>query len=92
MAPEYAMFGKFSIKSDIFSFGVLIIEIITGQKVNGILHDQNTEDLLLEDLLSFVSPYLSLLFLPCQRKIYALKYYYMLLSILSRNVISDLCN
>ncbi|XP_058754093.1 cysteine-rich receptor-like protein kinase 29 [Vicia villosa] len=54
MAPEYAMFGKFSIKSDVFSFGVLIIEIITGQKVTGILHEQSTEDLLMEDLLSFV--------------------------------------
>ncbi|KAB1203472.1 Cysteine-rich receptor-like protein kinase 8 [Morella rubra] len=27
MAPEYAMFGQFSIKSDVFSFGVLILKI-----------------------------------------------------------------
>jgi serine/threonine protein kinase len=32
MAPEYAMFGQFSIKSDVFSFGVLVLEIISGQK------------------------------------------------------------
>ncbi|GLT64216.1 hypothetical protein SLA2020_367230 [Shorea laevis] len=33
MAPEYAMFGQFSIKSDVFSFGVLILEIVSGQKI-----------------------------------------------------------
>ncbi|XP_058754074.1 cysteine-rich receptor-like protein kinase 10 [Vicia villosa] len=46
MAPEYAMFGQFSIKSDVFSFGVLIIDIISGLKVCGILHEQSMEDLL----------------------------------------------
>ncbi|XP_020977298.1 cysteine-rich receptor-like protein kinase 25 isoform X2 [Arachis ipaensis] len=32
MSPEYAMQGKFFEKSDIFSFGVMILEIITGKK------------------------------------------------------------
>ncbi|XP_040862032.1 cysteine-rich receptor-like protein kinase 25 isoform X5 [Glycine max] len=32
MSPEYAIFGQFSEKSDVFSFGVMIIEIITGRK------------------------------------------------------------
>jgi len=32
MSPEYAMFGQFSEKSDIFSFGVMILEIVTGKK------------------------------------------------------------
>ncbi|XP_077221010.1 uncharacterized protein LOC143854785 [Tasmannia lanceolata] len=32
MAPEYAMHGQFSVKSDVFSFGILLLEIITGQK------------------------------------------------------------
>ncbi|XLR34528.1 hypothetical protein S83_062428 [Arachis hypogaea] len=32
MAPEYAIYGLFSIKSDIFSFGVLILEIVSGRK------------------------------------------------------------
>ncbi|KAJ4975583.1 hypothetical protein NE237_000689 [Protea cynaroides] len=34
MSPEYAMRGLFSIKSDIFSFGVLLLEIISGKKNN----------------------------------------------------------
>ncbi|KAI3899537.1 hypothetical protein MKW92_022761 [Papaver armeniacum] len=34
MAPEYAMHGKFSAKSDVFSFGVLILEILCGKRSN----------------------------------------------------------
>ncbi|KAH7660841.1 Non-specific serine/threonine protein kinase protein [Dioscorea alata] len=32
MALEYALDGVFSVKSDVFSFGVLILEIISGQR------------------------------------------------------------
>uniref|UniRef100_J3MLN0 Uncharacterized protein n=1 Tax=Oryza brachyantha TaxID=4533 RepID=J3MLN0_ORYBR len=32
MSPEYAMHGKYSIKSDVFSFGVLVLEIVTGRR------------------------------------------------------------
>lgn len=35
MAPEYAMEGLYSIKSDVFSFGVLVIEMITGRRNAG---------------------------------------------------------
>ncbi|XP_052201096.1 receptor-like serine/threonine-protein kinase SD1-8 isoform X2 [Diospyros lotus] len=35
MSPEYAMDGLFSIKSDVFSFGVLVLEIVTGKKNRG---------------------------------------------------------
>ncbi|KAF9616862.1 hypothetical protein IFM89_032712 [Coptis chinensis] len=42
MSPEYAMHGQFSVKSDVFSFGVLVLEIISGQKNNS----ERVEDLL----------------------------------------------
>lgn len=32
MPPEYAKFGKISTKIDVFSFGVLLLEIISGRK------------------------------------------------------------
>ncbi|KAF7119617.1 hypothetical protein RHSIM_Rhsim13G0159300 [Rhododendron simsii] len=32
MSPEYLMHGKFSAKSDVFSFGVLVLEIISGKR------------------------------------------------------------
>ncbi|EPS70219.1 hypothetical protein M569_04543, partial [Genlisea aurea] len=35
MSPEYAMDGIFSVKSDVFSFGVLVLEIVTGTKNRG---------------------------------------------------------
>ncbi|KAF3958640.1 hypothetical protein CMV_016469 [Castanea mollissima] len=32
MSPEYAVFGKFSTKSDVFSLGVILLEIVSGKK------------------------------------------------------------
>ncbi|RDX87684.1 Cysteine-rich receptor-like protein kinase 29, partial [Mucuna pruriens] len=46
MAPEYAMHGQFSVKSDVFSFGVLVLEIVSGQKNIGTRRGENVEDLL----------------------------------------------
>ncbi|XP_077245927.1 uncharacterized protein LOC143885615 [Tasmannia lanceolata] len=37
MSPEYAYDGLFSVKSDVFSFGVILLEIISGEK-NASLH------------------------------------------------------
>lgn len=50
MAPEYAMDGIYSEKSDVFSFGVVILEIITGQKNRGF-----TSSDLDTNILSYVS-------------------------------------
>ncbi|KAL3742073.1 hypothetical protein ACJRO7_017538 [Eucalyptus globulus] len=46
MAPEYAMHGLFSVKTDVFSFGVLLLEIISGQKSCRFCNGDTTEDLL----------------------------------------------
>ncbi|TKW06782.1 hypothetical protein SEVIR_7G263200v4 [Setaria viridis] len=34
MSPEYAMQGTFSVKSDTYSFGVLMLEIVSGLKIS----------------------------------------------------------
>ena len=46
MALKYAMFGQFSIKSDVFSFGVLILEIVSGQKIISFRNGKNVKYLL----------------------------------------------
>lgn len=46
MAPEYAMEGLFSVKSDVFSFGVLLLEMISGRKNNGFHLREHGESLL----------------------------------------------
>ncbi|KAH9667361.1 Receptor-like serine/threonine-protein kinase [Citrus sinensis] len=35
VSPEYPIQGIFSIKSDVFSFGVLLLEIVSGKKTTG---------------------------------------------------------
>ncbi|KAM3385134.1 hypothetical protein ACQJBY_009220 [Aegilops geniculata] len=46
MAPEYAMRGQYSVKSDVFSFGVLVLEIITGRRNSGSYNTEQDVDLL----------------------------------------------
>ncbi|XP_022717016.1 receptor-like serine/threonine-protein kinase SD1-8 [Durio zibethinus] len=45
MAPEYALEGVFSVKSDVFSFGVLLLEILSGRRNTG-FYQSNSLDLL----------------------------------------------
>ncbi|WCJ42975.1 G-type lectin S-receptor-like serine/threonine-protein kinase At1g11330 [Euphorbia peplus] len=46
MSPEYAMKGRFSEKSDVFSLGVLLLEIVSGRK-NTSFHDNDEASSLL---------------------------------------------
>ncbi|KAH6775426.1 hypothetical protein C2S52_012987 [Perilla frutescens var. hirtella] len=46
MAPEYAFNGKFSAKSDVFSLGVVILEIVSGKKNRGFNHPSCYQNLL----------------------------------------------
>jgi serine/threonine protein kinase len=45
MAPEYVIRGQYSTKSDVFSFGILILEIVTGQRNSGPYFAEQNEDL-----------------------------------------------
>uniref|UniRef100_A0A9I9CEU5 Receptor-like serine/threonine-protein kinase n=1 Tax=Cucumis melo TaxID=3656 RepID=A0A9I9CEU5_CUCME len=46
MSPEYVIDGYFSMKSDIFSFGVILLEIISGKKNRGFFHPDHQLNLL----------------------------------------------
>ncbi|KAH0901803.1 hypothetical protein HID58_041306, partial [Brassica napus] len=46
MSPEYAMDGIFSTKSDVFSFGVLLLEIISGKRNKGFYNSDHDLNLL----------------------------------------------
>ncbi|CAL4903527.1 unnamed protein product [Urochloa decumbens] len=46
MAPEYAMRGQYSVKSDVFSLGVLILEMVTGRKNSSFEDSEQSVDLL----------------------------------------------
>ena len=50
MAPEYAIHGFLSVKTDVFSYGVVVLEIVSGRKN----HDSRLGSEK-ADLLSYVS-------------------------------------
>ena len=46
MAPEYAMRGQLSMKADVYSFGVLVLEIVSGRKIGDTDLPQEMQSLL----------------------------------------------
>ena len=54
MAPEYALNGYLSTKADVFSFGILVLEIVSGRK--NIVRHSGDEKI---DLLNYVSAQIS---------------------------------
>ncbi|KAK9155982.1 hypothetical protein Sjap_003462 [Stephania japonica] len=46
MSPEYAAGGFFSVKSDVFSFGVIVLEVVSGSKNRGFYHPNHYPNLL----------------------------------------------
>lgn len=46
MAPEYVMHGHLSVKADVFSFGVVMLELISGQRNSNFNLDPDAQNLL----------------------------------------------
>ncbi|KAL4597310.1 hypothetical protein ACB092_12G224000 [Castanea dentata] len=46
MSPEYAVDGRFSVKSDVFSMGVLMLEIVSAMKIRKFSHPNHHHNLL----------------------------------------------
>jgi len=58
MPPEYTVDGLFSVKSDVFSFGVLILEIVSSKRNRGFNHPNHHHNLLGHVRLPFFESYL----------------------------------
>jgi len=42
MAPEYVVRGKLTEKADVYSFGVLVIEIVSGKKISAYIMNSSS--------------------------------------------------
>ena len=60
MALEYATTGQFSVKSDVFSFGVLILEIVSSRKIT-CLHNGEDREYLLSYVSTNIQSYISII-------------------------------
>ena len=66
MSPEYAVDGRFSMKSDVFSIGVLMLEILSAMKIRKFFHPNHHHKLLghVSGKLS-LSPFWWIMYLNC---------------------------
>ncbi|XP_076953505.1 cysteine-rich receptor-like protein kinase 43 [Bidens hawaiensis] len=46
MAPEYAVHGNLSVKADVYSYGVVVLELVSGQKNSKFNQDPDCQNLL----------------------------------------------
>lgn len=46
MAPEYLSAGYFSVKSDVYGFGIIVLELVSGLRNKYLCQQQNDESLL----------------------------------------------
>jgi serine/threonine protein kinase len=58
MAPEYAMRGQLSVKVDVYSFGVLVLEIVSGRKNSDTNFPHEMQGLLEWVRLQFINAFL----------------------------------
>ena len=69
MSLEYAMEGRFSEKSDVFTFGVLLLEMVSGRRNTSFCQDEKSMSLLgfvsLPSLISLFLENLQCFFLVC---------------------------
>jgi len=47
-APEYAMHGQLSEKADTYSYGIVVLEIVSGQKSTNVKEDEEGREYLLQ--------------------------------------------
>jgi len=64
MSPEYASYGELSTKVDVYSFGVLMLEIISGRKSILNFTSTSTEQI---NLVNWVSTFKYLAFYPFRK-------------------------
>lgn len=54
IAPEYLSTGKSSEKTDVFGFGIMLLELITGQRAFDLARLANDDDVMLLDWVSYI--------------------------------------
>ena len=56
IAPEYLSTGKLSQKTDVFGFGYVLLELITGQRAFDLARLANDDDVMLLDWVTILCP------------------------------------